>query len=171
MKTKIRRLILLLVFIGINIAFAQINRFKENSWYIIIATHSNKALEIKGASKENGAQLQQNDSTGADNQLFRFKKVSISYYQIIAKQSGKVLQIRDASINESVFEQNDINGKEQQLFAFVKAANGASAIIVKASGSGFDVLGGVHALANGLPVVQYPNAGASNQYFRILEKQ
>lgn len=150
-------------------SFSQIKKFNDSSWYAIIATHSNKALEIKDASLANGVQVQQNDSTGAANQLFRFKKVSISNYEIIAKHSGKALQIRDASINESYLEQNEVSGKENQLFILVKSPNGTWAILVKSSGSGFDVLGGVNAMGNGIPVCQYPSSGAANQYFRIQE--
>jgi hypothetical protein len=42
------------------------------AWYSIIAVHSGKALEIEGgvSGKANGLALQQNEPTGAANQLF-----------------------------------------------------------------------------------------------------
>ena len=64
---KVFHAILLLILKGM-VAMAQIKLadIKEDAWYSIIACHSGKALEIQGAGRENGLQLQQNEPTGAD---------------------------------------------------------------------------------------------------------
>ena len=64
-----------------------------------MAVHSGKPLEIAegpGPGKA-GSPLEQHAATGADNQLFRFKRFQSGYYQILTKAGG-ALQIRDASM-------------------------------------------------------------------------
>ena len=73
------------------VAMAQIKLadIKEDAWYSIIACHSGKALEIQGAGKDNGLQLQQNEPTGADNQLFQFKQIQSGYFRITVKNAPR----------------------------------------------------------------------------------
>jgi len=73
-----------------------IGQIKEDKSYMIIATHSKKALGIKPDIdlNANRLQLQQNDSTGNDNQLFYFKKIKSGYFQIIVKFSNKSLEVQ-----------------------------------------------------------------------------
>jgi len=150
--------------------FAQLNIFKAGAWYSIAASHSGKALEIKMDQSTDSSGLQQNDSTGQDNQLFQFKKVVAGYYRIIVKQTGKVLQVKNCSVKDhEVIVQSDSANVDCQLFATVKGADGTLAIIAKNSGYGFDILGGVNAKENNTPVIQYPVSGAKNQFFRITE--
>lgn len=149
-------------------AFGQI---KEGQSYMIIATHSNKALEIKQVAdiSANGLQLQQNDSTGNDNQLFYFKRVQSGYFQITAKCSNKALEVKNGSLKDhDTIQQNQPNGADYQTFALIKFANGTYAIVNKNSGYGFDVLGGSKALGNNLAIIQYPVSGAPNQSFRLV---
>lgn len=157
------------LFLFSSLVFSQV---KEGISYMIIATHSNKALEIKPDADiaKNGLQLQQNDSTGADNQLFYFKRVKSGYYQIIAKCGGETLEIKKGSLKDhDTIQQNLFNGADNQLFTLVKSSNGAFAIINKNSGYGFDVLGGRNALGNDIAIIQYPSSGAPNQLFRMVE--
>jgi hypothetical protein len=167
---KIFSAIILLLLTG-TVAMAQIKLadIKEDAWYSIIACHSGKALEIQGAGKDNGLQLQQNEPTGADNQLFQFKQIQSGYFQITVKHSGKVLEVRDGSMKDhAVVQQNEFNGKDYQLFTVVKETGGNYRIIARHSGYGFDVLGGVNALSNNVPVVVYPATGARNQTFKLV---
>ncbi len=114
--------VLLLALTGtVGLAQIKLADIKEDAWYSIIACHSGKALEIQGAGKDNGLQLQQNEPTGADNQLFQFKQVQSGYFQITVKHSGKVLEVRDGSMKDhAVVQQSEANGKEYQLFTVVK---------------------------------------------------
>jgi hypothetical protein len=142
------------------------------AWYSIIAVHSGKALEIEGgvSGKANGLALQQNEPTGAANQLFQFKQVQSGFFQITVKHSGKVLEIRGNSLKDHAsVQQNEFNGKDYQLFTLVRETTGNYRIIARSSGYGFDVLGGVKSTGNNIPVVAYPATGASNQTFRIVE--
>ena len=144
---------------------------KPDAWYSLIAVHSGKALEIAGGvdGKANGLQLQQNEPTGADNQLFQFKQAKSGFSTITAKHSGKVLEIRDNSMKDHApVQQNDANGQDSQLFTLVKDP-GSYRIIARSTGYGFDVAGGVKSLSNNIPVIVYPATGAANQTFRIVE--
>jgi hypothetical protein len=153
--------------------FAQLQsaNLKPDAWYSIIAVHSGKALEIAGGAdgKANGLQLQQNEPTGADNQLFQFKQAKSGFFTITAKHSGKVLEIRDNSMKDHApVQQNDANGQDNQLFTLVKDP-GSYRIIARSTGYGFDVSGGVKSTSNNIPVIVYPATGAANQTFRIVE--
>jgi hypothetical protein len=61
-----------------------------DAWYSITAVHSGKALEIEGGidGKANGLVLQQNEPTGAANQLFALVKETSGNYRIIARSTG-----------------------------------------------------------------------------------
>ena len=144
---------------------------KPDAWYSIVAVHSGKALEIAGGvdGKANGLQLQQNEVTGADNQLFQFKQARSGFFTITAKHSGKVLEIRDNSMKDHAsVQQNEANGQDNQLFTLVKDP-GSYRIIARSTGYGFDVSGGVKSTSNNIPVIVYPATGAVNQTFRIVE--
>jgi len=118
------------IFISLQI-FAQI---KEGRSYMIIASHSKKALEIKQSTNiaEPGLSLQQNDSTGNENQLFFFKKAKGGYYQIIAKFSDLSLEVKNSSLKDhDTIQQNKYLGQDNQLFTLVKTPNGTYGIINK----------------------------------------
>ena len=165
--------LLLLTLAGGSI-FAQMKsaNLDPDAWYSITAVHSGKALEIEGGTggKANGLVLQQNEPTGAANQLFQFKQVQSGFFQITVKHSGKVLEIRDNSPKDHAsVQQSEANGKDYQLFTLVKETSGNYRIISRSTGYGFDVLGGVKSTGNNIPVVVYPATGAPNQTFRIVE--
>jgi len=170
---KIPSLIFLSLALTAGAVFAQMQsaNLKPEAWYSIIAVHSGKALEIAGGvdGKANGLQLQQNEPTGADNQLFQFKQAKSGFFTITAKHSGKVLEIRDNSMKDHApVQQNEANGQDNQLFTLVKDP-GSYRIIARSTGYGFDVAGGVKSTNNNTPVIVYPATGAANQTFRIIE--
>lgn len=158
----------LLLIISINV-YGQV---EEGKMYMIIACHSNKALEIKPAADitASGLQLQQDDLTGNSNQLFYFKKIKGSYFQIIAVCSNKSLEIRNGSLKDhDTVQQNQFYEQDCQLFTLIKNSNGTFAIVNKNSGYGFDILGGSKSFGNNTAVIQYSASGAPNQLFRIVE--
>lgn len=151
------------------IGLADIN---EAAWYRIIASHSSKPLEIGGGPDRsaNGDALQQNESTGADNQLFRFKRVQSGWYQIVSKHSGKVLQLAGNSLNDHTpVQQGEATGADNQLFALVKDTDDSFTIVAKSSGYGFDVSGGVSATGNAVPVIVYSPNNSLNHKFKLID--
>jgi hypothetical protein len=164
--------LLLSIAFAIFISFQIFAQIKEGRSYMIIASHSNKALEIKQSINITSPELilQQNDSTGNDNQLFFFKKVRGGYYQIIAKCSNLSLEVKNSSLKDHEnIQQNKFLGQDNQLFTLVKTPNGSYAIINKNSGFGFDVLGGDKSFDNNVAVIQYPGSSHTNQLFRIVD--
>jgi hypothetical protein len=171
MKTPFSVILSLALTAGGVFAQLQSANLKPEVWYSIIAVHSGKALEIAGGvdGKASGLQLQQNEVTGADNQLFQFKQAKSGFFTITAKHSGKVLEIRDNSMKDHApVQQNEATGADNQLFLLAKDPN-SYRIIARSSGYGFDVAGGVKSLSNNIPVIVYPATGAANQTFRIVE--
>jgi hypothetical protein len=170
---KLSPIILLLTMTAVStLAQMKSANLDPDAWYSIIAVHSGKALEIAGGDegKASGLQLQQNDPTGAANQLFQFKQAKSGFFTITVRHSGKVLEIRDGSLKDhAVIQQADATGQDQQLFTLVKETTGNYRIIARLTGYGFDVLGGVKSLGNNIPVVVYPATGATNQTFQLIE--
>ena len=152
---KIPSLIILSLALTAGAVFAQLQsaNLKPDAWYSIVAVHSGKALEIAGGvdGKASGLQLQQNEVTGADNQLFQFKQAKSGFFTITAKHSGKVLEIRDNSMKDHApVQQNEASGQDNQLFTLVKDP-GSYRIIARSTGYGFDVAGGVKSTNNNIP--------------------
>jgi hypothetical protein len=171
--SRFARGILLLTLAGGSV-FGQMKsaNLDPDAWYSIIAVHSAKALEIAGGvgGKANGLALQQNEPTGAANQLFQFKQVQSGFFQITVKHSGKALEIRNNSLKDHAeVQQGEPNGEDRQLFTLVKETSGNYRIISRSTGYGFDVSGGVKSTDDNIPVIVYPATGAANQTFRIVE--
>jgi len=142
---------------------------KDGVWYSMIAEHSGKALEIPLGGGDH-APLQQAAPTGADNQLFRFDQVRSGFFRIVCKASGEVLEIKDGSLQDHArVQQSPWTGQGGQLFTLVQDTDGSFQIVSKLSGYAFDVLGGVGAVADGVPVVVYPPYAARNHKFKLVE--
>ncbi|MBZ4320152.1 RICIN domain-containing protein [Streptomyces huiliensis] len=85
----------------------------------IIAKHSDKALDVSGASKESGATVDQWDWSDVDQQRFRFEPVGDGYYKIVAKHSGKILEVAGGpgnTANDALIKQADDTGSANQHF-------------------------------------------------------
>ena len=59
-----------------------------NKYYRIKHKKTGKVLNVSGASMEDGAELDQWDDVGVDQQLFRFESLGNENFHIIAKHSG-----------------------------------------------------------------------------------
>ncbi|NAS89548.1 hypothetical protein C4E24_07440, partial [ANME-1 cluster archaeon AG-394-G21] len=68
---------------------------KGENYYKICAEHSGKCLDIKDDSTANGANVQQWEYEGKDNQKWKLEPVGDGYHKICAKHSGKCLSIED----------------------------------------------------------------------------
>ena len=83
--------------------------------YPIIVKHTGKVLDVRGVSTANGAEIQQWDHHGGDNQLFRLIPVGGGYYKVMARNSGKVLDVRGISTaNGAEIQQWDWWGGDNQ---------------------------------------------------------
>ena len=85
--------------------------------YRIVANHSNKVLDVEGASHENGAKLIQWDWHGGPNQLFRIARSSGGGFKLSALHSGKALDVARASqdLGVQLVQWDDHGGLNQQF--------------------------------------------------------
>lgn len=89
--------------------------FRENEFYVIIAKHSGKCLDVRGISTDKGANIIQYDYWGGDNQKWKLEPVGDGYYRIIAKHSGKCLDVGGISTdNGAKIIQWDYRGGDNQ---------------------------------------------------------
>jgi hypothetical protein len=61
--------------------------------YLIVNVKSSRALDVKGSSREDGANVVQYEITGNKNQLWQIFRTSGPYYRIQALHSGKCLDV------------------------------------------------------------------------------
>ena len=72
-------------------------------------------------STSNGAPIQQYDYLGGDNQKWRFILVQNGFFKIVAKQSGKVLDVQGASPSDgALIQQWNYLGSDNQKWSVEK---------------------------------------------------
>ncbi|MDR0500056.1 MAG: RICIN domain-containing protein [Coriobacteriales bacterium] len=130
-----------------------------------------RALDIAGASKDNGAALLLWDTHGYLNQWFDVIYIpETGYYSIINQRSGKALDVTGASMYKGaqVIQWGSHNGFNQQWSICWANDDPDSALvhIVNAgSGLALDLTGGV--AVNGGKVIQWPTHNGSNQQWDV----
>jgi Ricin-type beta-trefoil lectin domain. len=67
------------------------------AYYEVLARHSRKCLDVRGASTANSAPVIQYTCHLGHNQEWRLVHISGNYYELIARHSGKCLDVRGAS--------------------------------------------------------------------------
>jgi hypothetical protein len=132
----------------------------------IRAKHSGKVLDVEGVSTTNGADIQQYDWLGGDNQRWEFQHVGDGYYRIVAKHSRKVLDVRGVSTaNGAQIQQWDWLGGDNQRWKFDRLDDGHYRIVAKHSGKVLDVRG--VSTANGARIQQWDWVGGDNQRWKL----
>jgi hypothetical protein len=132
----------------------------------IRAKHSGKVLDVAGISTANGAQLQQWDYLGGNNQKWRFEAVGGDYHRIVAQHSGKVLDVVGRSTaNGARLQQWDYLGGDNQKWRLEPLDDGSYRIVAKHSGKVLDVVG--VSTANGAQIQQYDWVGGNNQRWKL----
>lgn len=72
--------------------------FYGEGWYKLYPKCANgKCLDVSGASRSSGANLQLYEQNGTEAQWFYFAGIGNGYYAIVSKCSGKVLDVNGAS--------------------------------------------------------------------------
>jgi uncharacterized repeat protein (TIGR02543 family) len=130
------------------------------------AALSNRLIDIKASSLQDGASALLWTKTGNSNQSFRFTyNANTGYYSITAIHSGKVFDVTGpgASQGSEVIQWTSHGGYNQQWY-IAPAANNTYAIYSASSGMTLDVKGGVSATSSpGGPVIIWPYHGGANQ--------
>jgi hypothetical protein len=130
--------------------------------YRITNKCSGKVLDIKAASMEDSAKLQQWTDVNVANQKFKVEMQEDGYYKIIAQHSGKVLDVPYSTSNVGAqLQQWEDNGTDAQRWQIVDDGNGYYKIISKTSGLLIDVLNA--STADGAVVQQFTDNGNEAQ--------
>jgi hypothetical protein len=133
-----------------------------NGLYMITNKCSDKVLDIKAASTEDSAQLQQWAGVDVANQKFKVEIQEDGYYKITAQHSGKVLDVPYSTKSAGAqLQQWEDNGTDAQRWQIIDDGNGYYKIISKTSGLLIDVLNA--STADGAVVQQFTDNGNDAQ--------
>lgn len=154
-----------------NATYTQGLTFERDSYYKIVnKKNSGKALDVSGASQDNGGDVIQWDYSGTDNQQWRIVEVSKGTYYMFNKNSGKMLDVNGKSIfNGADIIQWQCNGGDNQLWQLMNVGSGYYKIVSVKSGKALDVLD--ESTANGGDVIQWDYWGGDNQQWTIEKIQ
>lgn len=146
---------------------AQAGTVDTNAWYVVVNRNSGKALDVAGASSEDGAALTQWGRYDGTNQQFQFVDSGDGYYRLKARHSGKVLDVSSWSTadNAAIHQWSDHGGVNQQ-FRLADSPDGYVRLINRNSGKAVEVPG--FSSADGTGVVQYSDLGGVNQQWKLV---
>ena len=134
--------------------------------YALVASHSQKCLDVNGASVDDGAPVIQWQCHGGENQQWRIEAAADGYSRIIARHSGKCLDVNGASLDDGASAiQWQCHGGENQQWRIEAASDGYSRVIARHSGKCLDVNGA--SLDDGASVIQWQCHGGENQRWLV----
>ncbi|WP_405526409.1 RICIN domain-containing protein [Streptomyces avidinii] len=136
----------------------------------LVARHSDKLVEITVGTDElaDGARAQQWERRDADNQRFTLEPVEGGFYRIIARHSGKVLEVTDAGTdNGTAVRQWKWSGATHQQWRPEPVGDGWYRLVARHSGKVLHIAVGTDGARNGTPVRQHEWANADHQKFRL----
>lgn len=136
-------------------------------YYIQSKANTNYVLDIYGASKTNGANVQLYASNGTGAQKF-YIELKDGYYTIKNVNSGKMLDVASAGMiaGTNVWQYTS-NGTDAQKWKIAKNADGSYTFISVLNGLALDVYGGI--MKSGSNVQMYTANGTDAQKF-VLKK-
>jgi hypothetical protein len=138
----------------------------------VIAKHSNKCLDVMGGpgATQDGALIEQWSCTGQANQDWTIRERGNGLFELIARSSGKCLDVREANPNnEAVIQQWTCNGQVNQLWRMEPLSNRGEYRFTTALAGGrcLDVRGGTGATGDGALMELWDCTGQDNQTWTI----
>ena len=132
----------------------------------LVASHSQKCLDVYGGSLDDGASIIQWQCHGGDNQQWRLEVAGDGYSRIVSRHSGKCLDVYGGSLDDggSII-QWQCHGGENQNWRLEVAGDGNSRIVSRHSGKCLDVYGG--SLDDGASIIQWQCHGGENQNWLV----
>jgi endo-1,4-beta-xylanase len=133
----------------------------------IVSVASGKVLDVVGASRADGAPLQQWSSGGAasTNQEWRLQRDESGAYAIANVASGACLDAPAGGGDGARLQQWSCAGTDNQRWALRPAADGSVALVNLASGKCVDLAGASG--DDGAVIQEWACAGAANQRWRM----
>ena len=138
-----------------------------DGWYELhLASASSYVLDVSGASRNNGANVQIYSRNGTNAQKWYVHRESDGYYSLRSGASDKMLDVAGAgaAMTTNVWQYAG-NGSAAQRWAITKNSDGTYTLTSKASGLVLDVAGG--RAANGTNVWQYASNGTAAQRWTL----
>jgi dipeptidyl aminopeptidase/acylaminoacyl peptidase len=133
----------------------------------LVASHSQKCLDVNGGSLNDGASIIQWQCHGGANQQWRLEVAGDGYSRIVSRASGKCLDVNGGSPDDGAsIIQWQCHGGANQQWRLEVAGDGYSRIVSRHSGKCLDVSGG--SLDNGAFIIQWQCHGGANQNWRLL---
>ena len=149
-----------------NIAHSSV--LEDGEYQITSALNSINAMSIANGSKNNIANCQLNTNKHSNYQLFEIKNIGDGYYEIMNKNSGKLLEAAGGGIfnwtNVSQYAKNDT---EAQKWIIKDCGNGLYSFISKLNGLYMEAAGG--STSNGTNIQLYVGNNTNAQKFYIKE--
>ncbi len=136
-------------------------------YYAVVAKHSGKALDVYGASRNNGANVQQWARNGTDAQNWRFEPTTDGHYVVRAKCSNKALDVQDvAKVEGANVQQWDYGNGDNQKWRLENAGDGYYYLRAKHSGLYLDVAWA--SKDDGANVAQVKYYGSDAQKWKLI---
>jgi hypothetical protein len=128
----------------------------------VVATHSQKCLDVPEWSLNDGTPVIQWACNGGDNQTWRLETASDGYSRLIALHSGKCLDVSGVSTaDRAEIIQWQCHGGENQQWRVEALTDGGFQLVARHSGKCLDVRG--ESLNNGGSIIQWSCHGGANQ--------
>ncbi len=138
----------------------------SSGYYLLVARHSGKCLDVNGASLDDLASIIQWDCHEGDNQQWSVEPAGDGYYHIRARHSGKGLDVSGASLDDGApVIQYAPHGGDNQQWRLVPVADGYYLVVARHSGKALDVVGA--SPDNGTPIIQYSVHSGENQQWLL----
>ena len=142
----------------------------ENAWYDIVPECApDKALDIHGASRATGANVDTWNANGTVGQAFRFE-FHDGYYLIINAGSGLALDVANSDVipGGNVSQWPSDATRANRLFSICSNGDGTVSLVNKATGLAVNVSGGSSAAGTNVDV--WTPDGSSAQRFRLVKR-
>ena len=134
--------------------------------YQLVASHSQKCLDVPEWILNDGIPVIQWTCNGGDNQTWRIESTSDGYARLIARHSGKCLDVSGESTEDRAdIIQWQCHGGENQQWR-VEAVTGGYQLVARHSGKCLDVRG--ESTNDGGSIIQWSCHGGANQTWMLL---
>jgi len=143
-----------------------VSDINTNTYYSIVARHSDKALDVSGGSTDEGANIIQYVNAGGDNQQFIFISTENGYYNIVNRKSGLYLDIAGGSTSDggNIIQWAETGGANQE-FKAIALGGGWYRFEVKSSGKVISIADG--STANVANIEQRSWNNSTDQQFKL----
>ena len=136
--------------------------------YALLNTHGDRALDVAGASTDNGALTHLWDRHDEGNQQWRFVPIDDGFYEIVGVGSGKLLEIPATPDPENgpVASLLTRTGSPNQHWTVAEVGDGVVRLVNRATGHALESRDG--SPENGTPIIPAEGAGHAHQKWRLV---